>query len=61
MTRRAVAVAIQYALVGIMFLAIVAFWAIVTQENGSRNLIGIDITWEELAAQSAQSNGGGGR
>jgi hypothetical protein len=64
MTRRifrAVAVLVQYALVGILFLAIVVFWAIVTQENGSRNLDGVKVTWEELAAQSAQSNGGGGK
>ena len=57
---RAVAV-IQYALIGILFLAIVAFWAIVTQESTSRNLSENPTTWEELAAQSAQSNDGGGK
>lgn len=56
-----VARVIQYALVGILFLAIAAFWAIVTQENGSKNLIGVKVTWEELAAQSAQSNDGGNK
>lgn len=47
---RAIARAVQYALVGILFLAIVAFWAIVTQENGSRNLSENRTTWEEVQA-----------
>jgi ABC-type transporter Mla subunit MlaD len=51
---RSVRQLVQLALIGVLFLAIVVFWMIVTQENGSKNLDSVKITWEEVIALQPQ-------
>ncbi len=55
--------AIARAVAGVIILALlVCVWALIIDEKCSRHLDENDILWEEVvAAQSAQSNNGGGR
>lgn len=45
----------------IILALLICVWALIIDHRCSVALDANDITWEELAAQSAQSNGGGGR